>query len=199
MEKFFVNLLDFKSIEWKANEIVELRFDDKDWELDQLAIKRLHFYVTNYEYPARIKKLIEFGAFSGESNLEEKLKGFFQVAKRACLLLKAGFHLRTVTSMLGEAGGRGCCFGGLVGNDFDLKYHAIQCDKEGARVDLWGTKYLLPIDMLYFWLIDFPKANGKGLSLSSIEESELVRYELSIYNDEKQKLEEFIKFCFYKK
>lgn len=192
------NFPDFNSIECKANELVEFRLTSKQELADEWARKFLSRAIGKREYPARVQKLIDFGVFVGEDNIEEKLKDFFNVAQKALALLRAGFHLRVVTAMLGEAGGRGCCFGGQLGNDFDQKYYVTMSDKQGARKDLWGTQYLLPIDLLYFWLLDVSEENAdvNRLFARRLENSELVRYELSIYREQQeQKLKEFIDFC----
>ncbi len=194
--KKIVSISDIDAIEVRENNRLAPRYGMTQLSFQSLRVKELEVahqceeILKGKKFPLLLQKLSEFG-FSADE--QKEAQEFFCVLKKAKNLLKDGFHVLIIRSMLGCAGGKPSR---LEYGAFDEKFTRALTDLE-FRKDLWGTEYFLPIKLVSAVLLDLmDNIRLNDLSEENIRKSELVCSYLSLDPKQKdEKIEEFIKFC----
>lgn len=156
-------------------------------EKEQEVIRKCEEILEKKELPLLVRKLGEFAANAEQ----EEVQDVFIVLAKAKDFLKEGFHVLIVNGMLGCAGGNKSNLGYGC---FDEKFGKANTDMD-FRKELWGTKHLLPIDMVRFVLLDLMNSiKLDDVHEENISKSELVSWYVSNYADKKD-VAEFAKFC----
>ncbi len=196
MKKIIVSMADQDAIEVRENNRLAPRYGMTQLSFQSLVVKEREVIrsceniLKTKELPLLVRKLNEFSDFSESQQGEEQ--DFFPVLTKATGLLKKGFHVLIVTSMLGCAGGSESHLGY---GTFDEKFFVAYTDPE-ARKEFWGTVHLLPIEMVRTVLIDLMNnVRLDDLCEDNVQKSELVSSWLSRLSKEKQEIAEFVKFC----
>ena len=171
MEKIIsINNLD--AIEVRENNRLAPRYGMNQLSFQSLRLKeqevlgKCEKILKTKELPLLMRKLDEFGV----KGVKESAQDIFIVLAKVVELLRQGFHVLIIRAMLGCAGGTKSSLGYGA---FDEKFTRAHTDMN-FRKELWGTEQLLPIDIVWFALLDLMN----GINLDNVREDDIKKSEL---------------------
>ena len=189
MEKIIVSMENFDAIEVQENGRFVPRYGMSQLGFQNLVVKeraaalQIERILDGTHIPVLLLKIKEFSAIS-----EDEQKEISAVLAKAVSLLKEGFHVLIIRGMLGCACGQKS---GIGYGSFDEKFSPAFTDVE-VRKDFWGAEHFYPLKFVSALLLDLVTGvYPDDLREETVRKSELVRCSYP----EKEKLEEFIKFC----
>ena len=151
MKKIIVTMADIDAIEVRENHCLAPRYGMNQLSFRELVVNerrvllRCEQMLDGTYVPVLLSRLAKFCGFS-----EDEKKEIIAVLTKTASLLKQGFHVMIIRSMIGCACGRKS---GLGYGCFDEKFSPAFDDIE-VRKDFWGAESLFSLEFASALLLD---------------------------------------------